>query len=410
MTNAINRLYTRQPSTNITSVDGKRYQPFEADYQVGKEWLVTGLGYKEVDLNAAANSKTGVFGYPIFDYVNGQRGGPVITYMQAALKKTNFVYRTGAQVVRVERTGGQATGITVTYGGQTLLIKTSAKGKVILSGGALQSPSLLYYSGIGPASTLQQLKGLGKLNQAPQNWINNSAVGAGLFDNPNTFIELESPNALAYSYSYSSPNATDKALYLQKRSGPYSLAGQTSVFWDSSTRSDGTVAGFQGTIGSSGYADYTSNHTITLNIYGTSGLKSRGYVGLDNNGVPGSAGGVYYSVPSDSLEIATYIKKIFAKLPTTLMPKNMDRNWTVDQINTYITKWSAYAVGQVNHWSSSCKIGTCVDEYTRVVGMSNLHVVDASILEPLTVNPQFGVMAAAERASEYILNLFAQGK
>lgn len=40
-----------------------------------------------------------------------------------------------------------------------------------------------------------------------------------------------------------------------------------------------------------------------------------------------------------------------------------------------------------------------------VVGMRNLHVVDGSIVAPFTVNPQFGIMIAAERASELILGL-----
>ena len=40
--------------------------------------------------------------------------------------------------------------------------------------------------------------------------------------------------------------------------------------------------------------------------------------------------------------------------------------------------------------------------------MENLHVVDASIVAPLTVNPQFGVMAAAERASELILGMLGK--
>lgn len=42
---------------------------------------------------------------------------------------------------------------------------------------------------------------------------------------------------------------------------------------------------------------------------------------------------------------------------------------------------------------------------TTVIGMANLHVVDSSIVAPLTVNPQFGVMVAAERAAELILKM-----
>lgn len=42
---------------------------------------------------------------------------------------------------------------------------------------------------------------------------------------------------------------------------------------------------------------------------------------------------------------------------------------------------------------------------TTVIGMKNMHVVDASIVAPLSVNPQMGVMIAAERAWELINKL-----
>lgn len=162
----------------------------------------------------------------------------------------------------------------------------------------------------------------------------------------------------------------------------------------------------QGTIGQAGYADFNTNNTITLNIYGTSGLLSTGRVVLDNNFIPGASGDVYYSHPRDALDISTFIHDIFQALPAAgLTPMNIPQTATREDIETYITTWSSYARGQVNHWSSSCRIGECVDADTKVLGMSNLHVVDASIVAPLTVNPQFGVMAAAERASERILAL-----
>ena len=46
-----------------------------------------------------------------------------------------------------------------------------------------------------------------------------------------------------------------------------------------------------------------------------------------------------------------------------------------------------------------------VDVNTTVLGTKNVHVVDASIVAPLTVNPQFGVMVAGERGAELIKKL-----
>jgi cellobiose dehydrogenase (acceptor) len=406
MKTAIAKLYAMQPSTNITSGDGKRY--LQSGYDAARQWLVNGLGFIEADINRYKNNKTQVFGHPIYDYFKGQRGGPVTNYLQNALKLQNFHLQSGVRVVQVQRKLGQAIGVVVSINGVEKTIGISESGRVILSAGAIQSPSVLMFSGIGDPTVLSKLQTAGKLgNLTSSEWINSTAVGAGLFDNPNTFIELQSSAVQSYVYSYADPPIADEDLYLHNpRSGPYTFASQTSVFWDTTTRADGSIVAFQGTIDSSGYGAYTNNNTITLNIYGTSGLLSRGKVVLDSNFIPGPSSDVYYSNPQDSADIAAFIHKIFAGLPSSsLTPLNIPQNATVDEINTYITTYSLYARGEVNHWSSSCGLGSCVDVNTTVIGMKNLHVVDASIVAPLTVNPQFGVMAAAERAAELILGM-----
>lgn len=406
LVNSINRLYQTQPSTNNPSLDGIRY--LQSGYTAAKNWLCTGLNaYTETDINANSAKKTRVFGHPAFDYSNGQRGGPVISYLQSALTRPNFHLQSGAWVQRVTRSGSTATGVIANVNSVMTTYSLSTKGRVILSGGALKSPELLMKSAIGDPAVLTRLQTAGQLGGVPSTqWINNTAVGAGLFDNPNTFIELSSPSIQAYNYVYENPPAADQTLYLQKKSGPYSFAGPVSVFWDYIKRSDGTLAGMQGTIGTAGYSGYTNSTTVTLNIYGTSGLKSSGKVALDANFVPGPDGSVYYSNPQDAQDIATFIYGIFQKLPGTgIYPLNLAQSSTVAQIVSYITTYSAYARGQVNHWSSSCRLGPCVDTNTVVVGMRNLHVVDGSIVAPLTVNPQMGIMIAAERAAELIAKL-----
>lgn len=399
---SITKLYQTQPSTDNPSQDQIRY--LQSGYTAAKKWLVTNAGYAELGINANAAKKTKVFGRPVYDYMNGQRGGPVISYLQSALQRSNFRLQSGAWVQRIVRTGNVATGVVANVSGVITTYSLSSKGRVVVSGGALKSPELLMKSGIGDPAVLTRLHQANKLGGlSSTSWINNTAVGAGLFDNPNTFIELSSPSVQAYSYTYDNPPASDKALYLQHRSGPYSFAGQTSVFWDTVKHADGTVAGMQGTIGTSGFTDFTSSQTITLNIYGTSGLKSAGKVLLDSTFIPGPSSDVYYSNPQDAQDIATFIHGIFAALPGTgLTPLNIQQSATQAQIQQYITTPSAYARGQVNHWSSSCRFGSCVDTNTVVVGTKNIHVVDGSIVAPLTVNPQMGIMIAAERASELI--------
>lgn len=394
----------------------------QSGYEAAKKWFVDGLGYKNVDLNGQANDKTKVFGRPIFDYNNGQRGGPATTYLQNSLRRDNFQLQTETRVKRVARTNTTATGVIAIVNGTETLVKLNPGGRVILSGGALQSPQILLFSGIGDPIYKDNLTSAGILNGV-SDWINNTAVGDGLFDNPNTFIELEGSSIESYTYNYTNPIPSDAQQYIDTRSGPYSFASETSAFWDYIIHPDGSKAGCQGTIDSAGFGEYTSNKTITLNVYGTSGLKSKGKVILNEKNLPGPSPETYYSDPQDGEDIAQFIFNIFQGLNSSgLTPLNLAANSTKDEIKTYITSSTAYTRGQVNHWSSSCRIGSCVDVNTQVKGTNNIHVVDASILEPLTVNPQvtlfmpawkvapltasqFGTMIAAERAAELILAL-----
>lgn len=389
---SIANVYSRVPDSDVYSTDKKFY--LQTGYDAAQQWLVQSAGYNEVEINSAANNKTNVFGRPVFDYIGGQRGGPVVTYLQTALNRSNFHLQTNTRVKRVARNGTTAVGVVALVDGAETLVNLASTGRVILSAGALQSPQILFFSGIGPASLRQNLTAGGVLDGVPD-WINNTAVGDGLFDNPNTFIEFTGPTLQSYVYNYSDPVAADAQQYVANRSGPYSFASETSAFWTMINHTDGSICGMQGTIDSAGYDDWMANDTITLNIYGTSGLLSKGFVQLDENYQPGPSDSVYYSNPRDAQDISQFIYNIFQALNgTSLTPRNLPANSTVSEINQYITSSTAYTRGQVCHWSSSCRLGSCVDPNTLVVaGTNNIHVVDASIIAPLTVNPQVRIIS-----------------
>lgn len=403
--NATNKLLSVQPEVTSYSADNKYY--LQTGYNAALKWLVTNGGFANVDINAQANNKKKVFGRTQYNYRNGQRGGPVTTYLQTALKRSNFMLQTGVIVQNITRNGATATGVRATVNGATTTIKLNTGGRVVLSGGAMLSPGLLMKSGIGPSDQLTALAAKSQIG-ASSTWVTNANVGQGLFDNPNTFIELSGPAVQAYSYSYSNPPASDSSAYLNSKTGPYSFAGQTSVFWDYITNSDGSQTGVQGTLGTGGYQDYTNASTITLNVYGTSGMASSSRVTISTDGkyTPGAGSSPYYTNPRDATAIATFIHNIFQALPGSgLTPLNFAQSGTVAQIQKNITTYSPYTVGAVQHWTSSCRIGSCVDVNTTVIGTSNVHVVDASIIAPPTVNPQMMVMIAAEHAAEKILAL-----
>ncbi|KAI0521498.1 cellobiose dehydrogenase [Xylaria bambusicola] len=404
---ATSRLLAKQAPVTVYSQDKKFY--LQSGYKAAKKWLVESSGFSNVSINREPDNKDRVFGRPAYNYIGGQRGGPVRTHLQDALKRKNFRLQSGVRVWRINQVRGAASGVQAEVNNHNVTISLSPGGRVIVSTGAVASPGLLMHSGIGPRDMLSKLSTAGT---SSSNWVINSEVGMGLFDNPNTFIELSGPGIESYTHSYDNPKPSDRDLYLKHRSGPYAVASQTSVFWGYVPNPDGSRTGVQGTIDSSGFTDFVGSNTITLNIYGTSGLLSSGRVVLDGKFVPTPSSGVYYSHPRDGMNIAKFIYSIFQHLPSStpqapsavgLTPLNIPRHSTVQEIYKYITTPSAYAVGSVQHWSSSCRIGRCVDADTRVIGTTNIFVVDASIVAPLTVNPQFGVMVAAEKGAERIL-------
>lgn len=404
MKSAIEKVKAKQPITNTPSADGKRY--LQSGYEAAKKWLVKGAGFKDIAVNGNPEEKDGVFGRTNYAYEKGQRSGPVKTYLASALARSNFSLKSGVQVKRVQRTGGKATAVEAVVNGKATTFKLSKNGRIILSGGSFFSPQLLMMSGIGDPTSLASLKTNKLLDMASSQWINNTAVGDHLYDNPNTFIILSGPGVQSYNFNYDSPISADKDLYLHSRSGPYASAGPTSLLWDIVKQSDGSSIAVQGTVNVAGSFGYTGKDTITLNVYATSGARSKSRIVLDNKGLPGPASDFLFSNGADADAVATVIAKILKALPGSgLTSLNIPPTASKSDILKYITTPSQYTRGYVNHWSGSCKIGSCVDLNTRVKGMENLHVVDSSITEAFTTNPMFGIVAVAERASELILAL-----
>ncbi len=102
----------------------------------------------------------------------GLRASSARCYLRPAMKRPNVRVLTHAQATRVILEGGRATGVEFTRSGRRETAR--ARGSVILSGGAVNSPQLLQLSGIGPGEVLGPL-GIPVVREAP-------AVGRHLQD------------------------------------------------------------------------------------------------------------------------------------------------------------------------------------------------------------------------------------
>jgi choline dehydrogenase len=102
----------------------------------------------------------------------GLRASTARCYLKPAMKRANVKVLTRAHVTRVLFEDGRALGVAFVRNGKTQVAR--ARGEVIVSGGAINSPQLLQLSGIGPGEVLQPL-GIETRRHAP-------AVGRNLQD------------------------------------------------------------------------------------------------------------------------------------------------------------------------------------------------------------------------------------
>lgn len=148
-------------------------------------------GWRDIDLNANPNQKNRTFGYTPYMFSNGERGGPLATYLATANARPNFKLWTKTAVRRLVRTGGHITGIEVEPyldgGYQGTVRLTPVTGRVISSAGTFGSARLLLRSGIGPQDQLyvvgnSTIDGPTMIGQ--EHWIN-LPVGYNLEDHTN---------------------------------------------------------------------------------------------------------------------------------------------------------------------------------------------------------------------------------
>ncbi len=134
------------------------------------------------DFNGA--SQEGVGPYQV-THRGGERCSAAKAYLGLALGRPNLQVITGAHATRILFDGTRASGVEYQVGGTRQQVM--ARGEVLLSAGALQSPQLLMLSGIGPAEHLQTL-GIPVRQAQP-------GVGARLHDHVDVVQVVDAPMA-----------------------------------------------------------------------------------------------------------------------------------------------------------------------------------------------------------------------
>jgi len=424
MVAATNRVFSRIPGTDHPSMDGQLY--IQDGFNIVREGLAS-AGWTSVTANNVPAQKNRTYAHTPYMYINGERGGPMATYLVTAAARPNFHMWLNTSVERINRLGGHATSLNViatNNGGHTGTVNlTPITGRVIVASGAFGTPKLLFRSGIGPTDQLQIVQssadGPTMINQT--HWIN-LPVGYNLDDHLNTDTVISHPNVSYYDWpaAWDTPIAADATNYLTKRSGPLAQAAPNigPMMWEEITGPDGIVRQFQWTSRVEGSNGVPSGHAMTLSLYLGRGAISRGRTVI-TKGLTMEVATLPYGDPNDLATVAIAIDHMVSALKTipnitwNLPPSNMT---STEYVASVPLTYSNIGARRANHWLGTTKIGTdsgliangtaVVDTNTKVYGTDNIFVADACIFPGMpSTNPSGLIVVAAEHASDLILAL-----
>ncbi|KAJ2927968.1 hypothetical protein H1R20_g9137, partial [Candolleomyces eurysporus] len=408
-----NKLKRRIPSTDHPSTDGKRY--LMETYGV-VEKILRPLGYRNLTINDNPNLKDKVYGYSAYSFIDGKRAGPIATYYKTAVARKNLAYFPQTTVQHVVRNGAQITGVQTDnpYIGPGGFVPLTPRGRVILSAGSFGSPRLLFKSGIGPKDMIDIVRkhATAGPNLPAEDKLIELPVGENVSDNPSINLVFTHPDIDAYenwAQVWSSPRKTDAEQYIKNRSGVFSQSSPRLNFWRAIRGSDKRTRYLQGTArpGAASVTTafpYNETKIFTITTYLSTGITSRGRIGIDAALTGRALANPWFTDPVDKESLITGINEILSSMKnvpglTLITPDN------TTSIRDYV---ESYPQGNLNsnHWVGSNSIGKVVDENTKVLKTNNLFVVDASIIPSMPMsNPQGAIMATAEQAVAKILAL-----
>ena len=356
------------------------------------------------DFNAEDNEG---FGYRQLTIKKGRRHSTAVAFLKPALSRPNLTVITDALVNRVLIENKRAVGVEIKTGGT--LNRISSNKEVIVSAGAVASPTVLLRSGIGPASEITK-HGLPVVHELP-------GVGRNFHDHQAVSITVNTSMTVSYAITVKKLPwiAWNILRYGLTRRG--FLAGnmiEGGGFTKTDPRLDRTDMQFgfmpglrkpDGSFINAGYG-YTlaammlrpkSRGSVTL-----SGPKPEDGPLLDPN---------FFAEPEDIEVMLKGVKTARRMLDAPAFAKygaTEVKPGKAVQSDDELRKFIRDTASTVYHPAGTCKMGTgpdaVVDAQLRVHGLTGLRVVDASIM-PVVIggNTNAPTIMIAEKAADMIL-------
>jgi choline dehydrogenase len=370
-------------------------------------WLEAGrqAGYPHSsDLNGRQQEGFGRFDMTVGD---GRRCSAARAYLRPAMNRPNLTVRTHALVEGIDFSGRQATGVRYRQG--DTMQRVRARSEVILSAGCIGSPQILKLSGVGPPGELRE-HGIEVVHALP-------GVGENLQDHLEFYFQVACLEPITlYSSLGKIARLRIGMRWLLRHDGlGASNHFETGAFIRSRAgiRYPNLQYHFLPMAVSYDGASLAQEHGFQAHI-GPMRSRSRGWVRLRSARVEDHPRIFfnYMSTPEDWEEMRACVRltrEIFAQAAFDRYRGREMQPGAAVQTDEQIDEFIRQKVETAYHPSCSCRMGdvddpgAVVDPQGRVIGMSGLRVVDASIMPSITTgNLNAPTIMLAEKMADHI--------
>jgi choline dehydrogenase len=331
-------------------------------------------------------TSTGIGSFPM-NRSEGRRMSTALTYLRAAGDRPNLHLWPSAQVHRVVLSGSRATGVILDRGGDLEFVTA---GEVVLCAGSIQTPALLWRSGVGPPEELAAL--------GIETTVANPAVGANLTDHPGVFYFVSEG---ARNAPFSEPQYQLGARYTSTDGTDVNDMFLSMMnFWDLSSSPD-----FQAMLGVDSVVVFTC---------GVHQPESRGRVWL-TSADPSVAPRLDLNLLSDPRDVGRLVEGV--RRCAAVAQHDAMADYVGDALlfggdladDEAVAAYVRAVVAPWYHPVGTCRMGpdddsdAVVGDDLRVHGIDNLRVADASIMPRITRAPtNLTAIAIGERAAAFM--------
>ncbi|GMH42633.1 hypothetical protein BSKO_10552 [Bryopsis sp. KO-2023] len=369
------------------STDGKLYNQAVGD--VLDRVATNQLGFEKKPLNEDVGARGNTTSLAEFYIKGGQRFESCLAFLLPSINSgANLKLMTGSMVSRIifDKVG-QASGVQLEDGTEIML---NGGGKLVLAAGPFNTPKLLMYSGIGPASELERLDMGGMVENSKDFWVANEELGISMHDHVLSVMQIKAPDD-GTNYLRNLNDVEAQSDYFNERTNALTQSGVVRMAFLSKPGLSVPAIEIAAMDVTFGGPFPIENCASCFEVF-ILPLKpaSRGDFQIKTDGEDCGCGGqtckagdfcmpeMYLSTQGDVEELVWAIKTVGDAFEEegfeVLTPGSVDEAG----IRSYIES-DPRSKFNARHYAGSCALGRCTDADLKVEGTENVFVVDSSV-------------------------------